>query len=161
MATWREFGSANPDMAARGAALLYQHGIGLGYLATVRKDGGPRVHPFCPILVGDGLYGTGLFGLIAPSPKQGDLLRDRRFALHTFPVPDRDDEFYLTGCAIHRDDRLLADKVRASFLASGGTSSADEILFEFDIEHALLATYKKRGEPNSWPPIYTKWHARQ
>ncbi|MBI1816768.1 MAG: hypothetical protein HYR72_17450 [Deltaproteobacteria bacterium] len=155
MATWNEFEQVSPEMAARGRALLYQHGIGLGYLATVRKDGGPRVHPFCPILVG-----SGLFGLIAPSPKQGDLLRDRRFAVHTFPVPDRDDEFYLSGRAIHREDRSLADQVRASFLASGGTSSADEMLFEFDIEHALLATYKKRGEPNNWPPIYTKWHAR-
>jgi len=156
MARWNEFEQRSPEIAARGRALLYQHGIGLGYLATVRKDSGPRVHPFCPILTESGLY-----GLIAPSPKQADLLRDGRFALHTFPVPDRDDEFYLTGRVIDRRDRALVDHVRASFLACGGTSTADELLFEFDIEHALLATYKKRGEPNNWPPIYTKWHDRR
>jgi hypothetical protein len=48
MATWSEFEQADPTMAAAGRKLLYQFGIGLGYLATVRKDGGPRVHPICP-----------------------------------------------------------------------------------------------------------------
>ena len=154
MATWSEFEQAHPTMAAAGRKLLYQFGIGLGYLATVRKDGGPRVHPICPILCNGGLY-----GLIATSPKQRDLLRDRRYALHTFPSKDVDDEFYVTGRAVHLDDPALADRVRAAFLATGGTSTNDELLFEFHIEHALLSTYKKRGEPNNWPPKYTKWHA--
>ena len=154
MASWSDFEENNPTMAAAGRKLLYQYGIGLGYLATVRKDGGPRVHPFCPILSDGQLY-----GLIAESPKQRDLLRDGRYAVHSFPVQDRDDEFYLTGRSIRRPDAALAERVRAAFLATGGTSTNDELLFEFDIEHVLLATYKKRGEPNNWPPIYTKWHA--
>ena len=154
MSTWHEFENANPVMAAAGRKLLYQFGIGLGYLATVRQDGGPRVHPICPIVLEGRLY-----GLIGPSPKRRDLLRDGRYALHTFPSPDRDDEFYVTGRALRRDDAQLADRVRAAFVATGGTSSHDERLFEFDIGHALLSTYKKRGEPNNWPPCYTKWHA--
>ena len=154
MATWRDLEQANPEMAAACRKLLYQFGIGLGYLATVRKDGGPRVHPFCPIQI-EGI----LYGLIGPSPKQGDLLRDGRYAIHSFPSPDRDDEFYLTGRALRRDDAALTGRVRAAFIATGGTSTEDELLFEFDIEHVLLATYKKRGEPDNWPPIYTKWHA--
>ncbi len=60
-------------MAAAGKKLIYQFGPGLGFLATVRKDGGPRVHPFCPTICGDGIY-----GLIGPSPKRHDLLRDGR-----------------------------------------------------------------------------------
>lgn len=154
MATWSEFERGNPTLAAAGRKLIYQHGVGLGYLATVRKDGGPRVHPFCPIQ-----FAAGLYGLIGPSPKRQDLLRDRRFALHSFPLVDRDDEFYLTGRVWHRQDCVLTEQVRAAFCATGGMSSEDEWLFEFDIEHAMLATYKKRGEPNNWPPIYTKWHA--
>ncbi len=154
MATWSEFEQANPEMAAAGRRLLYQFGIGLGYLATVRKDAGPRLHPICPILADGHLY-----GLIGISPKRGDLLRDGRYALHTFPSPDRDDEFYLTGRTQYLDDAPLAERVRAAFVATGGTSSNDELLFEFHIEHALLSTYKKRGEPDNWPPIYTKWHA--
>jgi hypothetical protein len=154
MATWSEFEAANPEMAAAGRQLLYQFGIGLGYLATVRTDGGPRVHPICPILTEGHLW-----GLIVASPKQRDLLRDGRYALHTFPSPDRDDEFYLTGRALRRDDAQLAERVRTAFVASGGTSTGDEMLFEFDIGRALLSTYKKRGEPNNWPPQYTKWDA--
>jgi len=154
MATWNEFENAAPEMAAAGRTLLYQFGLGLGYLATVRRDGGPRVHPICPILCDGRLY-----ALIAPSPKQSDLIRDGRYALHSFPVPDRDDEFYLTGRAVVRDDGELTVRVRAAFVALGGTSSGDERLFELGIEHALLARYKKRGEPNNWPPVYTKWHA--
>jgi len=154
MATWSELEQGDPALAAAGRKLMYQFGIGLEYLATVRRDGGPRVHPFCPIQIEGRLY-----GLIGPSPKQRDLLRDGRFAIHTFPMPDRDDEFYLTGRAIRRDDAPLTECVRKAFLATGGTSSGDEMLFEFDIEHVLLATYKPRGTPNNWPPLYTKWHA--
>ena len=154
MARWSEFENADPTMAAAGRRLLYQYGVGLGYLATVRRDGGPRLHPICPI-INDGA----LYGLIGPSPKRGDLRRDGRYALHTFSSASSDDEFYLTGRALLRSDHALTERVRAAFLATGGTSSENEELFEFDIEHALLATYKPRGEPNNWPPIYTKWHA--
>jgi hypothetical protein len=153
-ATWREFAAAVPELAARGQKLLYQFGVPLGYLATVRADGGPRVHPFCPIVC-DG----GLWGLIGPSPKQRDLARDGRYALHSFPAPDRDDEFYVAGSAVLRGDSALERAVRAAYLATGGGSSGTEKLFELRIETALLSTYKKRGEPDNWPPRYDKWRA--
>jgi hypothetical protein len=154
MATWNEFEKQSPEIAAAGRRMLHQFGPGLGYLATVRRDGGPRLHPICPIL-----HEGRLFALIAASPKQADLLRDGRYALHTFPSPDVDDEFYLTGRATHRDDAELAGRVRDTFTATGATSTHDEMLFELDIEHVLLSTYKKRGEPDNFPPLYRKWHA--
>jgi len=156
MATWGEFEQANPTMAAAGRRLIQQFGVGLAYLATVRRDGGPRLHPVCAILCAGGLY-----SLVAASPKQGDLLRDGRYALHTFPAVDRDDEFYLAGRARHRPEAKLLARVRAAQEAAGGTSSGDELLFEYDIERALLSTYKKRGEPDNWPPVYTKWFAAE
>ena len=155
MASWAEFEAQAPELARRGRAILYQFRVPLGYLATVRADGGPRVHPFCPIL-----HEGRLFGLIGPSPKQRDLARDGRFAIHSFPVPDRDDELYLTGRAEPRDDPALERAVRATYLATGGGSDESERLFEFDLAHVLLSTYKKRGEPDNWPPRYDRWHAR-
>jgi len=92
MNRWEEFVSERPQMAEAGRALLYQFRVGLGYLATVRKDGGPRVHPVCPVIANGGLY---LF-IGNHSPKLHDLLRDGRFALHSFPNPEVDDEFYVT-----------------------------------------------------------------
>ena len=44
MLTWAEFAHARPDLAEAGRRLLYQFGVGLGFLATVRADGGPRLH---------------------------------------------------------------------------------------------------------------------
>ena len=94
MFTWKQFAIARPDLARQGRSLFYEHGLGLGFLATVRADGGPRVHPICPLLSDDGLY-----GFIVPGPKLQDLRRDNRYALHTetFPPPRHDDAFYLTG----------------------------------------------------------------
>src|SRR5215211_4082394 len=99
MATWAEFEAAMPEMAGAGRALLFQHGPGLAYLATVRKDGGPRIHPVCPVIADGDLY-----AFIGRSPKLYDLLRDGRYALHTFPCEDRDHELFITGRAIPVSD---------------------------------------------------------
>jgi hypothetical protein len=154
MVPWRAFEAAAPDLAAAGRSLLYQYGIGLGYLATVRRDGAPRVHPFCPIIASGSLW-----ALVGPSPKQRDLLRDGRYAVHAFPARDRDDEFLVTGRARRVDDAVAEAAVRAAYAASGGGSDHSELLFELLIASALLATYKARGEPDNWPPRYTRWRA--
>ncbi len=54
MATWAEFEAGAPSMAARGLEQLRT--IPVGYLATVRKDGAPRLHPVCPHIAEGGLY---------------------------------------------------------------------------------------------------------
>jgi hypothetical protein len=69
--SWAEFAAAMPEMAAAGRRLLYQFGPGLGYLATVRPDGGPRVHPVCPHVAEGALW---VF-VGETSPKFRDLAR--------------------------------------------------------------------------------------
>lgn len=71
MLTWGQFSDARPDLAESGRALLYQFGVGLAFLGTVRLDGGPRMHPMCPVIVEDGLY-----AFIEAGPKRRDLIRD-------------------------------------------------------------------------------------
>ena len=56
MVTWKEFATAQYDLADVGRALLFQFKVGLAFLATVRKDGGPRLHPVCPVLSNDRLF---------------------------------------------------------------------------------------------------------
>src|SRR5487761_1434724 len=119
MATWQEFESAAPEIASAGLKLLFQFGPGLAFLATVRKDGAPRLHPICPTVVDGNLY-----GLILPvSPKYGDLERDGRYALHTFPPVDVDDEFLVRGRAERIDDTAQTGRVRADQKARGMTST--------------------------------------
>jgi hypothetical protein len=147
--TWQEFAIAQPDAAAAGRRILYQHGPGLGYLATVRKDGGPRVHPVCPHIAEDRLW---VF-VGAGSPKRDDLLRDPRYALHAFPCPDVDDEFYVAGTARVLADAGLEASIRADLPFN---SEPDDRPFELSIDRALLSTY---GPRPSWPPVYTRWSA--
>ena len=140
MLTWGEFRSVRPDLGAAGHRLFYNVGIGLGFLATVRSDGGPRVHPICPILTDDHLY-----ALILPGPKLNDLLRDRRFALHseTVPPPNQDDGFYLAGVPVEVTDPSTWEQVATQFLAERQLRARwpgfeEQVLFEFLFDRCLL-----------------------
>lgn len=156
MLTWGEFRNARPDLAEAGRALLYQFGVGLGFLATVRRDGGPRVHPMCPIITGDGLY-----AFIVPSPKRDDLVRDGRYALHAFPPAQNEDACYLTGRAELRSDGTVRDRLARQFFAERGRTDAPpefdrERLFEFLIETCLLTRTTGHGD---YDPQHTVWRA--
>ncbi len=129
--------------------MVYQFRVGLGYMATVRKDGGPRVHPVCPVIENGGLY---VF-VGNHSPKLHDLLRDGRYALHTFPLPDIDDEFYVSGRATRVDDAAVRQVVYQTYTATGAITS-DDTLFELLLDRALHAKYESRP---SFPPVYTRW----
>lgn len=155
MLTWRQLTEERPDLAEAGRGLLYQFGVGLAFLATVRKDGGPRTHPMCPILFEDGLY-----GLIEPGPKRHDLLRDGRYALHCFPPAKNEDAFYVTGRAEHRTDPQLVSAIRSAFFAERGLDEippqSDTEAFEFRIETCLLTRTTGHGD---WNPQHTTWKA--
>jgi hypothetical protein len=156
--TWGELSIRRPDLAGAGRRLLYEFDVGLGFLATVRPDGGPRVHPICPLLTEDGLY-----GLILPGPKLGDLRRDPRFALHseTCPPPRQDDGFYLTGVVREQDDAELRRRLDAQFLAERQLSDPwpgfdQQVLVEFLIERCLLTLTEGR---DGLPSGHTVWTA--
>jgi hypothetical protein len=149
--TWGAFEEQQPAMAEAGRALLYQYGPGLAFLATIRPDGGPRLHPVCPVIVDGALY---VF-VGNQSPKLGDLHRDGRHAMHTFPPEDVDDEFYVSGTARPIGDEALYRHVLDVYLAQG-TTTQDDTLFELLLDRAMHAKYD--GRP-SWPPRYSTWRA--
>ena len=156
MLTWGEFRSVRPDLAAAGQRLLYSFGIGLGFLATVRPDGGRRVHPICPVLTDDHLY-----ALIVPGPKLNDLRRDGRFALHceTLPPPNQDDAFYVTGVAAEVTDGSIWEQVAQQLLAERELQSRwpgfeDQVLFEFLFDRCLLTLTEPR---DGLPAGHTIW----
>jgi hypothetical protein len=137
---------AAPELADEGKRLFYQFGVGLGFLATIREDGGPRLHPVCPVIAADGLH-----VFVVPSPKRADLQRDGRYALHSYPPEEVDNEFCVTGRATEVQDLT----VRAEVADAYHDEVAEEwALFALDIERCLHAKYRHRGD---WPPTYTKW----
>ena len=156
MVTWAGLRELRPDLEEAGRARLYQFGVGLAFLATVRPDGGPRVHPMCPVIDGDELY-----ALLVPSPKRDDLHRDGRYALHSFPTDDNEDAFYITGSAVAVNDPRAWDAVAARFLQERGWAEPpddfdDQELFRFGVERCLLTTTTGHGDPH---PKHTVWRA--
>jgi hypothetical protein len=109
--TWSEFQQSRPDLAEAGHALLYQFGVGLAFLATVGRDGGPRVHPMCPLI-----HQGGLYGFIVPGPEQADLHRGGRYSLHSFPCEDNEDAFFCTGRAQAVDDPAIRKALAELFV---------------------------------------------
>jgi Pyridoxamine 5'-phosphate oxidase len=152
MVTWKEFAAAAPDMARAGRSLLNQFSVGLAFLATVRKDGAPRLHPVCPVLSGDRL-----FVLITPtSPKRHDLLRDGRYALQTFPQPKAgSDEFYVTGKALPVDDPAT----RAAVLRDAKHMASEaETVFELSIDRVMYTRWENVLTPQM-RSVHQKWRA--
>jgi hypothetical protein len=149
MATWQQFAEAAPDLAEVGLRLLTQHH--LAYVATVRADGAPRIHPVAPFI----LDGRLLVATPASSPKAKDQVRDGRYAMHFLPGKD-DDEFRIRGRA--RDIIEPAERARVQ---RGGPHwvKADDHYFEYDIEEASTAYWVNVGQPGTYP-VRRRWTAR-
>jgi hypothetical protein len=139
MITWIEFERHQPALADAARRQYYQFGIGLAFLATIRPDGGPRVHPVCPVISPAGLH-----LLIKAGPKQQDLRRDGRYALHseTCPPPRHDDGFATIGRAREVTEAEAASVVRRQVLAERDgkvwPGFEEEAIFELRIERCLL-----------------------
>ena len=151
---WDAFASSEPELAAACRGLMYQFGVGLAFLATVRPDGGPRVHPICPLIAE-----SGLFAFLVPSPKRGDLHRDGRFAMHSFPADENEDAFYLTGRARSVKDHERRRALQIQFLAERDLKEppegfAEQELFVFELERCLYTVTSGHGDPE---PRHRTW----
>ena len=145
----------DPELAKIGKRLLFQSRAHVGYafLATLRKDGAPRLHPVSLVHSYDRLY-----VLIPPaSPKCFDLKRDGRYALQAFPPQNNqeNEEFYLAGRAAWIQElairhALIADtKIRVE---------ESEVLFELLLDRAMHTKLVHPGTPGEYP-MHRKWRA--
>jgi hypothetical protein len=159
--TWTEFANDQPALADAGRRQLYQWGMGLAFLATIRPDGGPRVHPVCPVISTAGLH-----LLIKAGPKQRDLRRDGRLALHsdTCPPPRHDDGFAITGRAREVTDAEVIRVVRGQVLAERDgkvwPGFEEEAVFEVSLERCLLTLTQAEGGFPAGPTIWKAGDAR-
>ncbi len=141
--SWQDLEAGKPELAAFGAERFKSE---VAYLATIRKDGSPRVHPVTPI-VGQGH----LFLFMEPtSPKGHDLRRDGRYALHA-SVRDSsggEGEFYISGRATFVED----PEVRALAAQLASYTPADRyILFSLSVDRAGSTIYE------AGQPIHMHW----
>jgi hypothetical protein len=153
MATYQQLKEAQPDMAALLEELLAN--IPICYLATVRKNGAPRVHPFCPIFGGDRMY----IAVNQTSPKRWDLDRDGRYAMHALPGPPRgtrgDDEWYATGRA-----RRITDPAEFQLVveSAGHTVHDTDWVFELSLDYVMTGWWENMGQADTYA-VRREWRA--
>ncbi len=143
MASWGEFAVEHPSLAEFGAERLQRRA---SYLATVRADGTPRVHPVMPVI------GSGRLLLLmeSTSPKRADLRERGSYALHNgVEGTGTGGEFFITGTGSPCDDEIL----RAAAIEAAGYDVDDAwILFDLDVKTARCKGYGdvQLPEPRTW-----------
>jgi hypothetical protein len=160
VAAWSEFETAAPDIAAV-ASLLWPGIVALAtsepkdparpwfpiaFLATIRLDGSPRLHPFCPIMADGRLFAA----IPLASPKGRDLRRDPRCAIHALPGPD-DDELCIRACARDTGNDPAVRSLVVSAVGPSGVGGmietvSEDPLFEFDILRVDVARWLDIGQ---------------
>jgi len=136
--SWHEMAAAEPDLASHGIERLAR---APSYLATVRGDGWPRVHPVGPLSIRDGRL---IVPMLPTSPKGADLRRTGRYGLHC-GVEDASGgggELLITGEAI---------------AATAGPRDTDEgwVVFELLVGEMLATRY----EGCDARPVRSRWSA--
>lgn len=116
VATWRDVTTAAPDLAKRVQARFEAHGLGL--LATLRADGGPRISGIEPLFANGDLW----LGMMDDARKLADLRRDPRLCLHNATVDKQvtEGDVKITGRGVEVADQAAFDAFVAGFEATTG-----------------------------------------
>jgi hypothetical protein len=150
---WSDIAHAQPRLAGLAHNRLIDPGVVL--VATLRRDGTPRLSPVEPLIMEGDLW----LSMMWHSAKARDLLRDPRVLVHN-AVTSRSGaggEFKIRGCASEECDparqRRYADRAAATL---GWDPEPGRFhLFAVDIEHTAFISYDEpTGDQHvaTWPP---------
>ena len=145
MLSWADFGAKVPHLEAFGRRRLDRR---IAYLATIRADGSPRVHPVSPFI------GMGCLAIYMEptSLKVADLRRDARYALHCGVENNEggDGEFYVTGHAEEITDVGRRSAAVGWAEAAGYDPLERHVFFEFKLGQVLATTYDNGPKRERW-----------
>ncbi len=143
MISWGAFEQADASLASFGRERLNDR---VAYLATVRADASPRVHPVSARIREERLF----IRMDPASPKARDLRRNGRYALHSqvLDTGGTGGEFAVSGRA-----RLVEDPLLLKSLTQGLPDPDRYIVFELDVASAISTVYEEgRVVRRRWPP---------
>jgi hypothetical protein len=143
VATWAEFASAGPDLAAFGWERMQGRIV---YQATLRLDGGPRVHPVSPWLAA----GLLCVSFRDTSPKIHEVVRDPRYALHT--AQPWDDHAGDHGEFMARGSLEQLPPSHPAVMGRPGQTPYGLVYYACSIEEAVATEYS-----DDEMPIYQRW----
>jgi Pyridoxamine 5'-phosphate oxidase len=116
--SWSDVVVVAPELAASVRARFDAHGLGL--VATLRRDGSPRISGIEPLFALGELW----FGMMPDSRKGLDLRRDPRFALHNATtdkqVADGDAKISGRAVFVDPDDDTTLTAFRDAFAEHAG-----------------------------------------
>jgi hypothetical protein len=137
--SWRLFEEASPPLAGLCFERLNRK---IAYLATIKQDGSPRLHPVTPF-IGNGM----LFIFTEPSsPKIRDINRDGRYVMHcTVGGGGPLIEVQISGEAIVISDP--EKRVQAERIAASPVVIESYVLFEFQVQRVLVVEYDQERKP--------------
>jgi len=150
---WSEIERHQPHLADLGRQRLLGPGVVL--VATIRRDGTPRLSPVEPFVMDGALW----LSMMWDSTKATDLLRDPRILVHSV-ISSRDGgegEFKVRGAARAENDTAVQSRYAQAVAESLGWEA--EVgwfhLFEVSIEHLTYIRYDPVIEYQHvamWPP---------
>jgi hypothetical protein len=136
MSSWSEVVLAAPELGATVKERFEAHGLAL--LATLRRDGSPRISGIEPLFALGELW----LGMMPGSLKARDLLRDGRFALHSATIDKQvtNGDARIAGSAVSVGDDATLANFREAFAAATGYPPPDGPfqLFRADVDELSL-----------------------
>lgn len=145
MATWAEFAHAEPELAAFARERLTGRIV---YQATLRLDGGPRVHPVSPWLA----VGLLCVSFRDTSPKIREVARDARYAFHTAQPWDDHAGDYGEFIARGRLDPIPSS--HPAVVGRPGQPPYGLVHYSCSIDEAVATEYT-----DDEMPVYRRWKA--
>ena len=144
MISWHTFKQLKPDWVEAAERLHLQPGSnhdGIGMLATVARDGRPRMAPVCPILANEDLW----LCVSNYTVKSFDLQNDGRYVLHAFLGTD-DEEFQISGSV-----NIVRGSDHKSSIQSAITFQydPDDMICELTLNRAIWAYWVNPGQPGT------------
>ena len=111
MTSWNDAVVAAPELAQKVRARF--EATGLGYVATLRKDGSPRISGLEPLFWDGHLW----LGMMPDSRKQADVERDPRFSLHAANIDKQvaEGDARVSGRVVPVTDPALFKAFKAAF----------------------------------------------
>ena len=154
MASWNDVITAAPDLAR--AVQGRFEATGLAILATLRKDGTPRVSGIEPLFS----LGEIWLGSMPHSRKGADLARDPRFALHSATVDKNvaEGDAKITGRAVAVNDPETLERYRHAWATHADApvpepftlfraEVAEIVMIGLDGDHLAIDSWREGGRP--------------